>query len=108
MDAELLESLESCLNAAREVDESLPKPQACEVENNAAIAVRLQWIERQLHTLTAKLKAMHEDMEAGLSLNEMGFADPQEMNDLLNDMGIQIAHLRSMSLALGKSLGRGI
>lgn len=108
MDAELLESLESCLNAARDVDGSLPRPQACEVESNPAVAVRLQWIERQLDTLTAKLKAMQEDMDAGLSVNEMGFSDPQELQELLNDIGIQIAHLRSMSLALGKSLGRGI
>ncbi|VWC49184.1 hypothetical protein BLA13014_07565 [Burkholderia aenigmatica] len=108
MDAELLESLESCLDAARDVDDSLPKPQACEVESNPAIAVRLQWIERQLSTLTSKLKAMQEDMDAGLSMNEMGFADPQEMQELLNDMGIQIAHLKSMCLALVRSLGRGI
>lgn len=108
MDAELLESLESCLNAAREIDDSLPKPQACEVENDPAIAVRLQWIERQLSTLTAKLKAMQQDMEAGLSLNEMGFSDPQELQELLNDMAIQIEHLRSVCRALGKSLGRGI
>jgi hypothetical protein len=108
MDAELLESLESCLDAARDVDDSLPKPQACELESNPAIAVRLQWIERQLSTLTSKLKAMQEDMDAGLSVNEMGFADPQEMQELLNDMGIQIAHLKSMCLALGRSLGRGI
>jgi hypothetical protein len=93
MDAELLESLESCLDAARDVDDSLPKPQACELESNPAIAVRLQWIERQLSTLTSKLKAMQEDMDAGLSVN---------------DMGIQIAHLKSMCLALGRSLGRGI
>lgn len=105
---ELLESLATCLKAAREVDGSLPKPQPFEVENNHAIAVRLRWIERQLSTLTAKLKALHEDMEAGLSLNEMGFSDPAELQDLLNDMGIQIAHLKSMGLALGKSLGRGI
>lgn len=108
MDAELLESIESCLAAAREVDDSLPKPHASEVVSNAAIVVRLQWIERQLSTLTAKLKAMHEDMEAGLSLNEMGFSDPQEMHDLLSDMTIQIAHLKAMCLALGKSLERGL
>ena len=96
------------LDAARDVDDSLPKPQACEVESNPAIAVRLQWIERQLSTLTSKLKAMQEDMDAGLSMNEMGFADPQEMQELLNDMGIQIAHLKSMCLALVRSLGRGI
>jgi hypothetical protein len=107
MDAELLESLEACLGAAREVDDSLPKPGDCEVESNPAIAVRLQWIERQLSTLTAKLKAMQEDMDAGLNLNEMGFSDSQELQELLNDMSIQISHLKAMSLALGKGLAIG-
>lgn len=108
MDAELLGSLESCLEAAQDVENSLAKRSACDVKDNPAIAVRLQWIERQLAALTSKLKAMQEDMDAGVSVNEMGFSDPQEMQELLNDMGIQIAHLKSMCFALGRGLGRGI
>lgn len=108
MDAELLESLESCLEAARCVENSLAKRPACDVKDNPAIAVRLQWIERQMAALTSKLKSMQEDMDAGVSMNEMGFSDPQEMQELLNDMGVQIAHLKSMCLALGRSHGRGI
>lgn len=108
MDADLLESLDACLNAAQDVDDSLLKPQASEVESNPAIAARLQWIERQLSTLMAKLNAMREDIDAGLNLNEMGFSDPQELQDLLSDIGIQIAHLKSICLGLCKGLGRGI
>ena len=108
MDTELLESLESCLAAAEEVDAALPEQLSFASGADVAVAARLEWIKRQLATLTAKLNALQEDAEVGLSLNEMGFADPQEMQDLLDDMSIQIAHLKSMALSLGKSLGLGL
>lgn len=108
MDAELQGELDACLGAAKEVLDGLPEPLASGTEVDPAIKARLQWIERQLLNMTAKLKAMQEDMEAGLSLNEMGYADPQEMLDLLNDMSVQIAQLKAMSLALGRSFGRGL
>lgn len=42
-------------------------------------------------------------------MSEVGFVDPQEMQDLLDDMSIQIAQLKSMALStLGKPLGLGL
>lgn len=108
MEAELQEELEACLGAAEEVLDGLPAPHLSGEMVDPAVMARLRWIERQLLNMTAKLKAMHEDVEAGLSLNEMGFADLQEMHDLLNDMSVQIAQLKAMCLALGKCLGRGL
>lgn len=108
MIAELQEELDACLGAAERVLDGLPEPLSSGAEVDPAVKARLQWIERQLLNMTAKLKAMREDMEAGLSLNEMGFADPQEMLDLLTDISVQIAQLKAMCLTLGKSLGRGL
>lgn len=108
MDDELLESLESCLACAEEVEAALPeRPSGANLINTAAIA-RLEWIRRQLATLTAKLKALQQDAEVGVNLSDMGFADPQEMQDLLDDMSIQISHLKAMALSLAKSLGLGL
>lgn len=108
MEIDLQGELDACLGAAEKVLDGLPEPLSNGVKVDPAVRVRLQWIERQLLNMTAKLKAMQEDMEAGLSLNEMGFADPQEMLDLLNDMSAQIAQLKAMCLALGRNLGRGL
>ncbi|AMR78017.1 hypothetical protein [Cupriavidus nantongensis] len=108
MDTELQAELDACLGAAEKVLDGLPEPLSDGAKVDPAVRARIQWIQRQLSNMTAKLKAMQEDMEAGVSLNEMGFADPQEMLDLLNDMSIQIAQLKAMSLALGRSLGHGL
>jgi len=107
MDTELQEAVDTCLRAAKEVADSLPEPFKSGVKDDPAISTRLRWIERQLSTLAAKLKAMQEDMEAGLSEKEMGFADPQEMQELLDDMRVQIMQLKAMSLALGKGPALG-
>lgn len=107
MDVDLQELLDTCLYAAREVSDGLPESKSSEMDLEPEVSARLQWIERQLSNMTAKLKAMQEDAEAGLSLHEMGFADPPELQDLLNDMRAQIAQLRTMRLALGTELGIG-
>lgn len=106
MDAELLESLDACLTAAEEVSQNLPESHDGGLKADRAVIARLQWIERQLATMTAKLKAIQEDIGAGLSLHEMGFADPQELLELLHDMSIQIAQLKAMGLALGRGVAQ--
>ncbi|ART61493.1 hypothetical protein CBP36_21235 (plasmid) [Acidovorax carolinensis] len=68
---------------------------------------RLQWIERQLANIMGRLDAITADIEAGLSLSEMGFSDPQEMHDLLKDMHAQISQLLAMSRMLTMGLARG-
>lgn len=108
MDIDLQELLDTSLIAAQEVFHGLPGSQSNVVDVEPAVKARIQWIERQLTTLAAKLKAMQEDAEAGLDLHDMGFADSQEVHDLLNDMRVQIAQLKAMSLALGKGLGLGL
>ncbi|RWA45677.1 hypothetical protein AU476_01190 [Cupriavidus sp. UYMSc13B] len=104
MDEELLEALDSCLTAAREVSNVLPDSQSGQGVDSALMA-RRQWVERQLATMIAKLKAMQEDLAVGLSAKEMGFEDPQELLDLVNDIRAQIVHLKVMCLALSKGLG---
>ncbi|AVA38334.1 hypothetical protein [Cupriavidus metallidurans] len=108
MEIDLQGELDACLGAAEKVLDGLPEPLSDGAKVDPAVRARLQWIERQLLNMTAKLKAMQEDMEAGLNLNEMGFADPQEMLDLLNDMSVQIEQLKAMCLALGRNLARGL
>lgn len=108
MNTELQEALELCLTAAEAVDAELSAEPSHSFSADPAITARIEWIKRQIMNLTAKLVAMREDMEVGLSLTEMGFADPQEMQDLLDDMTIQIAQLMAMCHALSKGLGLGI
>ncbi len=58
--------------------------------------------------IAGKLEALIADIEAGLGLHELGFADPQEMQDLLGDMNAQIVQLRSMGMALSRTLERSL
>lgn len=109
MNTELQDALERCLAAAEAVDAELLSAEPSHgFSVEPAITARIEWIKRQIMNLTAKLVAMREDMEVGLSLTEMGFADTQEMQDLLDDMTIQIAQLMGMCHALSKGLGLGI
>lgn len=108
MNTELQQALEVSLTAAEAVDAELSAEFSHGFSADPAVTPRIEWIKRQIANLRTKLIAMQEDMEVGLSLSEMGFADPQEMRDLLDDMNIQIAQLKAMCQALGKGLGLGI
>lgn len=108
MDVELQQSVESCAQAVKEASDGLPTPSQGGAALNQDVQFRLQWIERQLANIAGKVDALMADIEAGLSLHEMGFADPQEMQDLLEDMNAQIAQLRSMGIALSRKLERSL
>lgn len=108
MDVELQQSLESCAQAVKEASDGLPSPSQGGAGVNQDVQIRLQWIERQLANIAGKVDALMADIEAGLSLHELGFEDPQEMKDLLDDMNAQILQLRSMGMALSRKLERGL
>lgn len=108
MDAELQQSLESCVQAVKDASDGLPAPSQGGATVDQDVMLRLQWVERQLANIAGKLEALMADIEVGLSLHELGFSDPQEMQDLLDDMNAQIAQLRSMGMALSRSLERSL
>ena len=108
MDAELQQSLESCAQDVKDVLDGLPAPSQGGAAVDQDVRLRLQWIERQLANIAGKLEALIADIEAGLGLHELGFADPQEMQDLLGDMNAQIVQLRSMGMALSRTLERSL
>ena len=69
---------------------------------------RIKWIERQLATLVNKLQAMEEDLNSGLSIQDMGFSDYSELQDFLQDLTAQISQLRSLAQSLSKGIGRDL
>lgn len=104
MNTELQDALEYCLTAAENIESELAADPSNSASADPSVTTRTEWIKRQLANLTAKLKAIKDDIEAGLSLSDMEFMDPQEMQDQLSDMSSQIAQLRSMYQALSKGL----
>lgn len=108
MNANLDVSLESCLIEARQFDTDLLEHKYGCNTNDTIARARLDWIKRQLDALTTKLEALQADIEAGMSLSELGFADPQEMQDLLDDIKIQMVQLKSMAHSLSKDISLGV
>ena len=101
----ILDLIEASLASVNGVESAL---EVASEKSGQPTPVKLQiaWIERQLAMLVNKLQAMQEDLAAGLGLAEMGFADPEELQDFLQDVAIQIAQLKSLAQALSKGIGR--
>lgn len=103
----ILDRIEACIASAKGVeddihDETYLGGEATQIEQQRA------WIQRQLATLVSKLLGMQEDLNAGLSIAEMGFADNAELQDFLQDLETQIAQLKSLAQSISKGLGQGL
>ena len=66
---------------------------------------RLQWLERQLAHIVGQLQALLMDLDAGLSVADLGFFDDEECQEMVADFGRQIANLRGM-IQVARQLGR--
>jgi hypothetical protein len=104
--SELWEVIELCLNKAQEVLDGLPPASEEELQAPSPAAERLRWIERQIGVLLGKLAALQADIASGLSLAEMGFAEPQELHELLSDIAAQVEVLKAIGLSVAKGLNR--
>ncbi|WP_304350778.1 hypothetical protein [Comamonas testosteroni] len=103
----ILECIEISLAAADGVESAIHAPFRRGLEC-PDVQQRIEWIERQLATLVSKLQGMQADLNAGLSIEEMGFTDPEELQDFLQDLTSQIAQLKSLAQAISKGIGRGV
>lgn len=105
---ELLDTVESCLAVAGRVGDQLTASLGKAASFEAPAVAKLRWIERQLQNLTSKLAAAREDLEAGISAPEMGYADDQELRDLLDDIAVQIGQLSVLlhMLGMARAVGR--
>lgn len=66
---------------------------------------RVLWLERQLAHIVGQLQAMLVDLESGLSVADLGFFGDQEFQNMVDDLGSQIANLRGMIQA-AREIGR--
>lgn len=57
---------------------------------------RVLWLERQLVNVVSELEAMLADVEAGISISDMGFFGDADCADLIENLVIEIANLRSL------------
>lgn len=103
----ILECIETSLAAADGV-ESVIHSEVRRGLESPEIQQRVEWIERQLATLVSKLQGMQADLNSGLSIEEMGFTDPEDLQDFLQDLTSQIAQLKSLAQAISKGIGRGV
>jgi hypothetical protein len=102
----LVHAVEACLAKAQEVANGLPGPLSAECELDEGARLKLQWIDRQIQALMAKLSAIQQDLESGLSLPEMGFSDASELADWLVDIGVELQHLKAQALAIAQGRAR--
>jgi hypothetical protein len=66
---------------------------------------RLRWLERQLQGLVSHLKALLADIEAGCTLQNLGFGGEADFSDMVADLGIEIANLKGL-IQTAKMLAR--
>lgn len=102
----ILEQIEANLASANCVEIDIQH--LCDRELKSQQNQQLEWIQRQLSTLLGKLQGMLEDLNSGLSIAEMGFSDPAEINDFLQDLTAQIAQLKSIAQSIGKEIGQSL
>lgn len=66
---------------------------------------QLLWLERQLANIVSQLLAIAADIEAGCSVSEMGLGSNDEFQEMMEDLGTEIANLKGMIRTL-KMLGK--
>lgn len=105
---ELLEAVEACLCAAERLGDQLTAALSGRTAGELAAVARLRWVERQLANLASKLSAARLDLVAGLTAHDMGYADDQEMQELIEDMAVQIGQLLALlqALNIARAIGR--
>lgn len=86
----------------KEAEEALDELPDGEVKSE-----RLRWLERQLANVVAQLQAIMADIDSGLSISDLGFFGDEEFEEILDDMGAQIANLRCMIQQAKELGGRG-
>lgn len=105
---ELLDTVESCLAVAEQVSNQLTASLGKVASIEAPAVAKLRWVERQLASLMSKLSAARDDLGDGLSASDMGYADEQELKELVDDMAVQVAQLSALlhALSLAQVLSR--
>lgn len=68
---------------------------------------QLLWLERQLANIISQLLALAADIEAGCSISDFGFFTDNEFQEMMDDLGAEIANLKGMIQTL-KMIGRGL
>lgn len=63
---------------------------------------RLEWLERQLANVVAELQAIFSDIESGSSISDLGFSGDEDFQEMIDDLGNEIAKLKSMIQTLKK------
>lgn len=64
---------------------------------------RLGWLKRQLGNILARLQAMTVDLDAGLSVIDLGFDSVDDFEEYLADLTLEVGQLQTLIRAL-KSL----
>ena len=57
---------------------------------------QLLWLERQLANIVSQLLAMTADIEGGCSISDIGLFTDDEFQEMMEDLGTEIANLKSM------------
>lgn len=63
---------------------------------------RLGWLERQLANVVAQLQAIVSDIESGSSISDLGFSGNKDFQEMIDDLGNEIAKLKGMIQTLKK------
>lgn len=63
---------------------------------------RLGWLERQLANVVAQLQAIVSDIESGSSISDLGFSGNEDFQEMIDDLGNEIAKLKGMIQTLKK------
>jgi hypothetical protein len=98
-----IDQIQECVDSAFKVHQDVQEtPGTIRDDEEQA---RLHWLERQLLALIVQLQALITDLESGLSLRDVGYADEQELDEMLEDIDCQIHQLERL-IREAKGLGR--
>lgn len=67
---------------------------------------RLPWLEKQLASVVAQLIGIMTDIEAGMSVTDLGFSGNDEFEEMLEGLEVEIVKLKGLIRTL-KEVGRG-
>jgi len=90
---EACEILADCLATAATVADDISA-------NNVSDITRLLWLEKQLANIVALLQAWLADIEAGLTVADIGFFCEQDFENTVNDFQMEIVKLKGMIRSL--------
>lgn len=93
----LLACVTERLEQAQSVSDELPESKSADPY--------LLWLERQLANIISHLLALAADLEAGCSISDFGVFTDDECREMMQDLGVEIANLKSMIRTI-KMLGK--